>query len=116
MVSTRSMSKMLSEEIKDELKKLMEPLVESNESLENPLKKFKNEIINSFDLKLKEKQVKIDLLESKVAAQETLINYLEIQVNSNQQYSRRYSLRIHGVEYKNNESRNNLVELGKNCY
>ena len=106
MVSTRSMNKMISEEIIKELTKIIEPLATNKnlEILETTVNKFREEIIHAFDLKLKEKQEKIDYLNSQLEAQKILIEHLEVKIDSNQQYARRSSLRVHGVEWKENET------------
>ena len=118
MVSTRSMNKMISEEIIKELKKLIEPLATNKnlEILETTVNKFREEIIHTFDLKLKEKQEKIDYLNSQFEAQKIVIEHLEVKIDSNQQYARRSSLRVHGVECQENETPKDLTKEVKKCY
>ena len=87
------------EELKCYFEKLIEPLV-TNNSLEELFNKLKDEIMKKFDEKISEQNAKIEKLESIITIHENTIDQLSIKRDDKEQYSRRSSLRIHGVEVK----------------
>ena len=74
--------------------------------------KLKEEIVERFEIKLKEQNDRIEILDAKIAMQENLIKNLETMNDNNEQYSRRSCLRIHGIEMKNDEE--NKKDVGNN--
>ena len=101
-------------EVREYFSGLIKPLV-TNKSLERRLYKFKEEIISKFEDKLREQNLKIQELESKIHSQENTFKKLEIISDDNEQYSRRSCLRIHGIEFEEGDSGDVMEELGK-CY
>ena len=101
-------------EVREYFSSLIKPLV-TNKSLERRLYKFKEEIISKFEDKLREQNLKIQELESKIHSQENTFKKLEITSDDNEQYSRRSCLRIHGIEFEEGDSGDVMEELGK-CY
>ena len=102
MVSTRWSTKdkkMVSKEISDYFTKLVEPLV-TTQRLEEMFGKFKEEIIERFEEKFTAQNQKIVDLEEKIALQEKKIENLSIKCDDNEQYSRRYCLRMYGLKYE----------------
>ena len=78
--------------------------------------KLKEEIIGRYEEKFTaQKQKKVDL-EEKIALKEKTIENLSIKCDGNEQYSRRYCLRMHGLKYGKNESQNDLVSKISNCF
>ena len=55
-----------------------------------------------FDKKLDKQNTKIIELQTKIAIQGNALQKLEIKSDDNEQYSRRSSIRIHGVQYDEN--------------
>ena len=114
MVSTRSSTKdkkMVSKEISDYFTKLVEPLV-TTQRLEEMFGKFKEEIIERFEEKFTAQNQK----EEKIAHQEKKIENLSIKCDDNEQYSRRYCLRMHGLKYDKNENQNDIVSKVSECF
>ena len=101
-------------EVREYFSSLIKPLV-TNKSLERRLYKFKEEIISKFEDKLREQNLKIQELESKIHSQGNTFKKLEIISDDNEQYSRRSCLRIHGIEFEEGDSGDVMEELGK-CY
>ena len=93
---------------------LMKPLV-TNKKLEELLKSFQDEIVNRLEHKIKEQNTKIEELESKLAMNQTAIDNLEIKCDDSKQYSRRFCLRIHGLDFNSDED-NNVMEKVERCY
>ena len=91
---------MVSKEISDYFTKLIEPLV-TTQRLEEMFGKFKEEIIERFEEKFTAQNQKIVDLEEKIVLQEKKIENLSIKCDDNEQYSRRYCLRMHGLKYEN---------------
>ena len=56
-----------------------------------------------FEEKLDEQNAKIIKLQSKIAIQDNALQRLEIKCDDNEQYSRRSCIRIHGVQYNEND-------------
>ena len=56
------------------------------------------------------------MLESKVVTLDTVIKNLEIKADSNEQYTRRYSLRLHNISYQPDESSSDLDKEVKTLY
>ena len=118
MVSTRSSTedkKMVSKEISDYFSKLVEPLI-TTQRLEEMFGKFKEEIIERFEEKFTAQNQKIVDLEEKIAHQEKKIENLSIKCDDNEQYSRRYCLRMHGLKYDKNENQNDIVSKVSECF
>ena len=101
-------------EVHEYFDSLIKPLV-TNKSLEELLDKFKEGIISKFEDKLREQNLKIQELESKIHSQENAFKKLERISDDNEQYSRRSCLRIHGIEFKEGDSGDVMEELEK-CY
>ena len=118
MVSTHSSTKdkkMVSKEISDYFTKLVEPLV-TTQRLEEIFGKFKEEIIERFEEKFTAQNQKIVDLEEKIAHQDKKIESLSIKCDNNEQYSRRYCLRMHGLKYDKNENQNDIVSKFSECF
>ena len=103
------------EELKCYFEKLIEPLV-TNNSLEGLFNKLKYEIMKKFDEKISEQNAKIEKLESIITIHENTIDQLLIKCDDNEQYSRRSCLRIHGVEVKENEDEDGIMNVLEDCY
>ena len=101
-------------EVREYFDNLIKPLL-TNKSLEELFYKFKEGIISKFEDKLREQNLKIQELESKIHSQENAFKKLEIISDDNEQYSRRSCLRIHGIEFKEGDSGDVMEELEK-CY
>ena len=103
VIITRSKSSGLNMSITAEVREyfdnLIKPLV-TNKSLEELLYKFKEGIISKFEDKLREQNLKIQELESKIHSQENTLKKLQTASNENEQCSYRSCLRIHGIELK----------------
>ena len=56
-----------------------------------------------FDEKLDEQNAKITELQSKISIQDNALQRLEIKCDDNEQYSRRSCIRIHSVQYNEND-------------
>ena len=107
---------MVSKEISDYFTKLIEPLV-TTQRLEEMFGKFKEEIIERFEEKFTAQNQKIVDLEEKIVLQEKKIENLSIKCDDNEQYSRRYCLRMHGLKYeKKNENQNGIVSKVSECF
>ena len=119
MVNTRSNNTKAKEEkmttATEELKRYQLPLVNNN-SLEELLNKLKDEIMTTFDEKLSEQNTKIEKLESIITIHENTIDQLLIKCDDNEHYSRRSYLRIHGVEVKENEDEDGIMNVLEDCY
>ena len=116
VIITRSKSSVsnisITAEVREYFNNLIRPLV-TNKSLEE-LYKFKEEIISKFEDKLREQNLKIQELESKIHSQENAFKEFERISDDNEQYSRRSCLRIHGIEFKEGDSGDVIEEL-ENC-
>ena len=103
VITTRSKSKFtmsIAAEVRDYFESLIKPLV-TNESLEKLLGAFQEKIVKRFEEKLDEQNAK--MLQSKIAIQDNALQRLEIKCDDNEQYSRRSCIRIHGVQYNEND-------------
>ena len=96
------------EELQCYFKKLIESLV-TNNSLEELFNKLNDEIMKKCDEKVSEQNAKIEKLES-------IITIHENTVDDNEQYSRRSCLGIHGVEVKENEDEDGILNVLEDCY
>ena len=105
----------VSKEISDYFTKLVKPLV-TMQRLEEMFGKLKEEIIERFEEKFTAQNQKIVDLEEKIALQKKKIENLSIKCDNNEQYSRRYCLRMHGLKYDENESQNNIVSKTSECF
>ena len=94
---------------------LIEPLV-TNNSLEELFNKLKDEIMKKFDEKISKQNAKIEKLESIITIHENTIDQLLVKCDDNKQYSRRSCLRIHGVEVKENEDEDGVMNVLEDCY
>ena len=72
----------ISAEVLEYFDNLIKPLV-TNKSLEELVDKFKEEIISKFEDKLKEQNLKIQEIESKIHSQENAFKKLEIISDDN---------------------------------
>ena len=72
----------ISAEVLEYFDNLIKPLV-TNKSLEELVDKFKEEIISKFEHKLKEQNLKIQEIESKIHSQENAFKKLEIISDDN---------------------------------
>ena len=123
MVSTRSNNtkakeeKMTTatEELKCYFEKLIEPLV-TNNSFEELFNNLKDEIMKKFNEKISEQNAKIEKLESIITIHENTIDQLLVKCDDNKQYSRGSCLRIHGVEVKENEDEDGVMNVLEDCY
>ena len=77
--------------------------------------KFKEGIISKFEGKLREQNLKIQELESKIHSQENTFKKLETISDDNEQHIHRSWLRFHGIEFKEGDSGDVMEEL-KKCY
>ena len=93
---------------------LIKPLV-TDKSLEELIHIFKEGIISKSEDKLREQNLKIQEIESKIHSQENAFKKLEIISHDNEQYNRRSCLRIYGIEFKEGDSGDVMEELEK-CY
>ena len=99
-------------EVREHFKNLIKPYV-TNQSLEEPLCKFKEGIISKFEDKLREQSLKIQELESKIHLQENLFEKLEIISDENEQSSCYWCLHIHGIQYKEGDGGGVMEEIEK---
>ena len=99
-------------EVREYFENLIKPLV-TNQSFEELLCKFKEGIISKFGDKLRERNLKIQELVSKIHSQENAFKNLEITSDDNEQYSRRSCLRIHGIELKESDGGDFMEEIEK---
>ena len=93
--------------------KLIEPLV-TNNSLEELFNKLKDEIMKKFDKQILEQNAKNEKLESIRTIRENTTDQLLIKLDDNEQYSRRSCLHIHGVEVKENEDEDGIMNSSVN--
>ena len=93
---------------------LIKPLV-TNQSLEERLCKFKERIISKFEDKLREQNLKIQELASKIHSLEIAFKKPEILSDDNEWYSRRSCLRIHGIEFKEGDRGYVMEGIEKCC-
>ena len=87
--------------------KLIEPLV-TNNSLEELFNKLKDEIMKKCDEKISEQWT--------ITIHENAIDQLLVKCDDNEQYSRRSCLRIHGVEVKEIEDEDGIMNVLEDCY
>ena len=105
VITTRSKSKFtmsIAAEVRDYFESLIKPLV-TNESLEKLLGAFQEKIVKRFEEKLDEQNAKTIELQSKIAIEDNALQRFEIKCDDNEQYSRRSCIRIHGVQYNEND-------------
>ena len=118
VIITRSMSSgvnmSITAEVREYFENLIKPLL-TNQSLEELLCKFKEGIISKFEDKLREENLKIQELESKIHSQENAFKKFEIISDDNELHSRRSCLRIHGIEIKDGDGGEVMEEIEK-CY
>ena len=105
----------VSKGISDYFTKLVEPLV-TTQKLEEMFGKLKEENIERFEEKFTAQNQKIVDLEEKIALQEKKTENLNIKCDDNEQCSRRYGLRIHGLKYDKNENQNDIVSKTSECF
>ena len=91
----------VSKETSDYFTKLIEPLV-TTQRLQEMFGKLKEEIIERFEEKVTAQNQKIVDLEERIALQEKKIENLSIKCDDNEQYSRRYCLRMLGLKCAKN--------------
>ena len=117
VITTRSKSKFtmsIAAEVRDYFESLIKPLV-TNESLEKLLGAFQEKIVKRFEEKLDEQNAKIIELQSKIAIQDNALQRLEIKCDDNEQYSRRSCIRIHGVQYNENDDISVINKVEQCC-
>ena len=68
-----------------------------------------------FKEKLDDQSVKIIELQSKIAIQDNALQKLEIKYDGNEQYRRRSWMRIHAVEYNENDDINIKNKVERRC-
>ena len=95
--------------------KLIEPLV-TNKLLEDLLNILKDDLSKKFDEKISEQSAKIEKFGSIISIYENTIDQLLVKCNGNEQYSRRSCLRIHGVEVKEKEGKDDVMHTLEQCY
>ena len=88
--------------VRDYFESLIKSLV-TNESLEKLLGAFREKIVKRFEEKLDEQNAKVIGLQSKIAIRDNALQKFEIKCEENEQYSRRSCIRIHGVQYNEND-------------
>ena len=66
--------------------------------------------LNELTAAIKERDLKIEILESKIAVMENAINKLSISTESNEQYSRRTSLRIFNIPLPEKNENGDVIE------
>ena len=109
MVNTRSTSGMsISTELQEYFTDLVKPLATNLDMIEM-LEKFKGEIVEKFELKLREQEKKICELESTLELRHNIIDKLMIACDDNEQYPRRSCLRINGIETVEGKEDNSAV-------
>ena len=99
-------------EVRDYFESLIKPLA-TNESLEKTLGAFQEKIVKRFEEKLDEQNAK--MLQSKIAIQDNALQRLEIKCDDNEQYSRRSCIRIHGVQYNENDDISVINKVEQCC-
>ena len=115
LITTCSESKFtmsIAGEVRDYFESLIKPLA-TNESLEKPLGAFQEKIVKRFEEKLDEQNAK--MLQSKIAIQDNALQRLEIKCDDNEQYSRRSCIRIHGVQYNENDDISVINKVEQCC-
>ena len=118
VIIARSRSSGVNMSITGEIREYFENLIKrlvTNQSLEELLCKFKEEIIPKFEDKLREQNLKIQEPESRIHSQENAFKKLEIISDDNEQCSRRSCLRIHGIEFKEGDGGEVMEEI-EQCY
>ena len=95
--------------------KLIEPLV-TNKLLEDLLSILKDDLSKKLDEKIFEQSAKIEKFGSIISIYENTIDQLLVKCNDNEQYSRRSCLRIHGVEVKEKEGKDDVMNTLEQCY
>ena len=127
--SAKTENMAISEKIRNYFSDLIKPLA-TNQSLEEMFSKLKEEIVSKFEEKLEQQMNQIDKLErnlekqvnrinefeGQIALQKNMSDQLEIKCNNNERYSRRTSIRIHGIEVPENESTDNVMAVVKSCH
>ena len=101
-------------EVREYFENLIKPLA-TNQSLEELPCKFKEGIISKFEGKSREQNLKIQELESKIHPQKNAFKKLESISDDNELYSRRSSLRIRDIEFKEGDVGEVMEEIEK-CY
>ena len=105
----------VSTEISDYFTKLVEPLI-TTQRLDEKFVKFKEEIIERFQEKSTAQNHKIADLEEKIALQEKKIENLNIKCDDNEQYNRRYCLRMHGLKYDKMKIKSSQIKSKISCF
>ena len=112
--SNKDMSLSLSDEIKNYLDNLVKPLM-TQDSFKKALDEFKEEVVDNFTKIIEAQNKKIEELEDKISIQSKKIAKLEVANDDQEQFSRRYCLRVHGIQYEGNDD-NDVMEKVKTCY
>ena len=106
---------MATEELKEYIANIVSNLP-THESLGKSFESFKKEILTKFEEIVNAQNKKIEELESTIAVQNNVIEKLKIDTDMNQQYSRRSSLRIHGVQVPERDGKEDINSVIKECY
>ena len=78
--------------------------------------KLKEEIIERFEETFTAQSQEIEDQEEKIALQEKNIETPHLKCDDNEQYSTRYCLRMHGLQYDKNENQNDIVSKISECF
>ena len=104
----------ITSEMRDYFENFMKPLV-TNETLEQQLQSFQDGVMKKIEDNFKEQNDRIEELESKLAVKYNVIDHLEIKCDDNEEYRRRFCLRIHGLDFSSDEDEDALKKVEK-CY
>ena len=72
--------------------------------------------MKKFDEKILEQNTNIEKLELVITIHENTIDQLLVKCSDNEHYSKRSCLRIHGVEVKENEDEDGIMNVLEDCY
>ena len=111
----RSSNMAISNDVKNYFTGLVKPLA-TQEKIDIMFSEFKKDVLSKLEKHMKEQDDKIERLESLLAVREKVIDNLTIDVDDNQQYSRRSCLRINGIEKSGDEDNNSVIEKVKQCF
>ena len=101
-------------EVHDYFESLIKPVV-TNASLAKLLGAFQEKNVKRFKEKLGEQSAKKIELQPKIAIQDNALQKFEIKSDDNEQYSRRSRIRIHGVQYNENDDISVINKVERCC-
>ena len=113
-VITRSLSMGVNDEVKDYFSKLIEPLA-TKETINTLFEQFENKVLSELQNRIEQQDVKIEKLESMILMKQNTIDNLIIKCDDNEQYSRRSCVRINGIELKENEKVEDVLDEVEKC-